>query len=60
MRSTAPCRTSSNEIENGSRRDQVSVNYSIDAVPELKAGYLTDVSAHDSRYVKIIKHNRSA
>ena len=47
------------EIENGSRRDQVSVNYSIDAVPELKVGYLADVSAHDSRYVKIVKHNAS-
>ncbi len=44
------------EIDRGSRRDQLSVNYCIDNVPGLRVGCFSDSSTHQSDKVKVVKH----
>lgn len=46
------------EIERGSRRDQISLNYCLDQVPDLKLGFFPEASGRGSTRVRVVSHGR--
>ena len=44
------------ELERGSRRDQVSLNYCMDQVSDLKLGFFPEASARSSKRMRVVRH----
>ncbi len=47
------------EIERGSRRDQISLTYCLDQVPDMKLGFFSEASGRDSTRVSLVSHGRA-